>query len=200
MDYKGIYDSLISRSQSRTIDGYTERHHIIPRCMGGNDDHSNITRLTPEEHYVAHQLLVKIYPNHFGLVQAAQRMCTGRSNNKLYGWLRRRLSENAKQRIGPKNGMFGSMWITNGSKAKCVKDGIIPDGWYRGRVPKTEPKPSYQSKCKSSAEDRYKQFLESGLSLRKFAASIGVSQPNLTKIWKRHGITSVPSYISSTPA
>lgn len=81
------------------------------------------------------------------------------------------------------------MWITNGSEAKCIKDDVIPNGWYKGRVPKKEPKPSYQLKCKSSAEDRYKQFIASGLSLRKFAVSIGVSQPNLTKIWKRHEIT-----------
>jgi hypothetical protein len=65
--------------------------------MNGSNDASNIVVLTPEEHYLAHQLLVKIYPNNFPLLFAALQMTVGRqyqdrSNNKLYGWLRRKHS------------------------------------------------------------------------------------------------------------
>jgi len=61
--------------------------------LGGNDDISNLARLTPEEHYVAHQLLVKIYPHNQKLLYAVRMMTIGRyRNNKLYGWIRRRLS------------------------------------------------------------------------------------------------------------
>ena len=53
-------------------------------------------KLTPEEHYVAHQLLVKIHPTNYKLVTAAFCMTFDkdgkRSNNKLYGWLRREYS------------------------------------------------------------------------------------------------------------
>ena len=62
MNYKKIYNALIERAQNRIIDGYAEKHHIIPRCMNGTDDKENIVELTPEEHFVAHQLLVKILP------------------------------------------------------------------------------------------------------------------------------------------
>jgi hypothetical protein len=53
--------------------------------------------LTPEEHFVAHLLLVKIHPDHHGLVAAVVRM-TGNSphpgtSNKLYGWVRRRYGQ-----------------------------------------------------------------------------------------------------------
>lgn len=95
MKYQSIYDSLIERARYRALDCYTESHHIIPRCMGGSDDKSNLVDLTPEEHYVAHQLLVKIHPFHHGLAKAALCMSMnsgGRQNNKLYGWLRRRAS------------------------------------------------------------------------------------------------------------
>lgn len=88
-----VYNALIEKARQRVLDIYTESHHIIPRCMGGSDDLSNLVNLTPEEHYVAHQLLVKMYPNNASLVFAAHMMGCTRSTNKLYGWLRRKYSE-----------------------------------------------------------------------------------------------------------
>ena len=38
-----------------------ERHHILPRSMGGSNDSSNIVTLTLREHFIAHWLLWKIY-------------------------------------------------------------------------------------------------------------------------------------------
>jgi hypothetical protein len=94
MNYKKHYDLLIERARERILDSYTESHHIIPRCIGGNDDLSNIVELTPEEHFVAHQLLVKMYPDNYKLVSAVVIMSgrkVGRQcNNKLYGWLKKR--------------------------------------------------------------------------------------------------------------
>lgn len=97
MDYKLIYDNLINRAKTRSLDQYTERHHIIPQCMGGSNDASNLVNLTPEEHYVAHQLLVKIHPNIHKLVYAAKMMTVStkhvQRNNKTFGWIRRRFAE-----------------------------------------------------------------------------------------------------------
>ena len=95
MNYGAIYDRLIDRARGRFIDGYSEKHHVLPRCLGGSDDPDNLVRLTPEEHYVAHQLLVKLHPGHLGLLSAAHVMTAntrGQTANKLYGWLRRRMS------------------------------------------------------------------------------------------------------------
>ena len=76
MDYTKIYKSLIDRSLNRLTTGqtYYEEHHIVPRCMGGSDDKLNLVYLTPEEHYIAHQLLVKIYPKDHKLLSAAMFM------------------------------------------------------------------------------------------------------------------------------
>lgn len=97
MNYQTHYDALIQRAIGRRIDGPTESHHIIPRCMGGGDGRSNRVKLTPEEHYLAHQLLVRMHPAIHGLAIAAAFMARDnrngkRSNNKLYGWLRKRAS------------------------------------------------------------------------------------------------------------
>lgn len=70
MNYSKIYDSIIERAKNRKIEGYVERHHIVPKCMGGPNEESNIVELTAREHYIAHKLLVEIYPNHKKLVYA----------------------------------------------------------------------------------------------------------------------------------
>ena len=96
MNYTKHYNLLILRGQNRILDGYVEKHHIIPKCLGGTNDKDNIVVLTPEEHFLAHQLLVKIYPGNRDLIYAAQMMTqsqTGkRNNNKLFGWLRRQMA------------------------------------------------------------------------------------------------------------
>ncbi len=91
MDYQRHYDALIERARQRRLTGYFERHHVVPKCLGGGDDGENIVCLTAEEHYVAHQLLVKIYPNDRKLVFAAWMMCNGkRRSGKRYAWLKRK--------------------------------------------------------------------------------------------------------------
>ena len=98
MDYKKHYDALIDRARSRVLECYVERHHVVPRCLGGGNESSNIVELTAEEHYVAHQLIVKMYPGHVGLAWAAVKMAKQCSGNKAYGWLRRKYAANKRGR------------------------------------------------------------------------------------------------------
>jgi hypothetical protein len=97
MNYAKIYQQLVERAQTRGTPAYYEIHHIVPRCMSGTDDPNNLVALTPEEHYIAHQLLLKMYPDHKQLAHAANMMTVNRTNNKLYGWVRQRLSESMKE-------------------------------------------------------------------------------------------------------
>lgn len=114
MDYQKIHDNIIKRSLIRTLYCYTEKHHIIPKCMGGGNDPSNIAILTPEEHFVVHQLLVKIYPDNAKLVFAVRMMLLSpnqenkRINNKEYGWLKKKHSEAcSSSRKGENNAFYG---------------------------------------------------------------------------------------------
>ena len=68
MDYKKIYDAICERGQTterhqqlKDNGTYFELHHVVPRCMGGTDDISNLTKLTAREHFICHHLLYKIY-------------------------------------------------------------------------------------------------------------------------------------------
>ena len=63
MDYQKIYSQLILKAKERkTVEGYKELHHIIPKCVKGTDDVNNLVELTAKEHFIAHLLLTEIYP------------------------------------------------------------------------------------------------------------------------------------------
>lgn len=42
---------------------YYEKHHIIPKSIGGTNDKSNLIFLTAREHYICHMLLTKMTEN-----------------------------------------------------------------------------------------------------------------------------------------
>ena len=80
MNYDRIYDAIITRAKSRDmLDTYYETHHIIPRCLGGDNDSDNLVNLTFREHYIAHWLLSKIH-NDYRLASAFNMMCSASSN------------------------------------------------------------------------------------------------------------------------
>jgi hypothetical protein len=58
--YTRIYYMIIEHAQSRNISGYTEKHHIIPRSMGGTNKKDNLVALTGREHFICHLLLAKM--------------------------------------------------------------------------------------------------------------------------------------------
>lgn len=108
MNYRSHYDRLISRARTRDEPcSYVEIHHVVPRCLGGGDISENLVVLTPEEHFVAHQLLVKIHPDNAKLAYAVAMMTVSSPyaprRNKSYGWIRRLVSEYKKQQIGLKH-------------------------------------------------------------------------------------------------
>jgi len=111
MNYQAIYNKLILQAQERCLfpEVYRERHHIVPRCMGGTDDKSNLVELTGEEHFVAHQLLAKIHPKNHKLMWAMRLMTASRKgqirNNKEYGWIKKRIAQYLREtRTGVKTG------------------------------------------------------------------------------------------------
>ena len=60
--YTKIYYSIISRARSRDLpkETYTEKHHIIPKSLGGGNSKDNLAVLTAREHFICHRLLVRM--------------------------------------------------------------------------------------------------------------------------------------------
>jgi 5-methylcytosine-specific restriction endonuclease McrA len=48
--YSRWYYAIIVNAQARISDGYTENHHIIPKCLGGSNLKENLVNLTACEH------------------------------------------------------------------------------------------------------------------------------------------------------
>jgi hypothetical protein len=57
--YEKWYNQITENAKHRTLDGYKERHHIIPRSLGGADTQDNLAELTAREHFICHWLLTK---------------------------------------------------------------------------------------------------------------------------------------------
>ena len=64
-------------------DEYHERHHIKPKCLGGDNDEENLIDLYPEEHYDAHRMLAEENPMCIGLLYARFRMAGGGGKTKM---------------------------------------------------------------------------------------------------------------------
>lgn len=115
MNYKYHYDSLIcSRKGLPRVKGegvYYERHHIVPRSMGGSDESSNLILLTGREHYIAHLLLWKMHPDSFAMQNAFMIMCNkkvSKVNSRLYDRLKSDFSKYmTENRSGENHHMYG---------------------------------------------------------------------------------------------
>ena len=62
--YNNIIDHARSRASTRlkakTLLGYVEKHHVIPKSLGGSNLKENLVFLTAKEHFVCHHLLTKM--------------------------------------------------------------------------------------------------------------------------------------------
>jgi hypothetical protein len=87
MNHKQIYQNIINKSKSQhrsKKDSYYEKHHIIPKSVGGDNSKENTVLLTAKEHFICHRLLCFIYPNSKSLKFAFWAMC-----NQLKGDVKR---------------------------------------------------------------------------------------------------------------
>lgn len=84
--YNFYYNSIITRAKSRTLGGYSEKHHVIPKCLGGTDDKSNLVRLTAREHFICHLLLVKMVEGKakYQMIKAAEMMTIRNKHQNRY--------------------------------------------------------------------------------------------------------------------
>ena len=116
--YKNTYNSLIEKGKLRqqekdfnpkltcNSDVVYERHHIIPKCCGGENLEDNLVYLTTREHAIAHLLLSRIYEENDKLALTVFLMMGNKriSSTRLYSEFRERA---IKMNLGEGNPMFG---------------------------------------------------------------------------------------------
>jgi hypothetical protein len=82
MNYQKIYNQIIERAKNRVLEDYKEKHHIVPKCLGGSNEKENLVELTAREHFLCHILLCEIYPNETKLKYALYLMNIGKQKHK----------------------------------------------------------------------------------------------------------------------
>lgn len=82
--YNKLINKAIKRNPSEIENLPTEKHHILPKCMGGKDEENNLVKLTIKEHIFAHLFLMRAYPNNSKLIYAANRMLSTNKDGIRY--------------------------------------------------------------------------------------------------------------------
>ncbi len=95
--YYKWYFALMKKSQERgLVDVLSEKHHIIPKCMGGSNKKNNKVDLTLREHYIAHLLLPKFVSSSadrskmiYAFFRFGGRKTESRTTSKMYKRMRK---------------------------------------------------------------------------------------------------------------
>jgi hypothetical protein len=155
MNYQKIYDQITERAKIRKLEGYKEKHHIIPKCLGGSNDKENLVELTAREHFLCHKLLCKIYPNETKLWYALWLMAIGKnrqSNLSSYKISSRSYEQTKLEFIEKIKGR--KMSLKTKEKIKNTKHNIDMSDFY---TPEVRKKMSETKKGKKIHTDESKQ-------------------------------------------
>ena len=122
MNYKKIYNDFITdrRLKENSIDGYFEKHHIIPRSLGGDNSKKNLIKLTPEDHYFAHLLLAKIHGGKMwkAIFLLSNRVSNMTSQRYMYGAAKRKFSASGNNNYN--HTVFNWYNLDNGQQEKLT--------------------------------------------------------------------------------
>lgn len=137
--YSRWYNQIVKNAQNRVTEGYTERHHIHPRSLGGTDDKSNLVELTAREHFICHWLLTKMTTgeDHYKMLNALRMMRAEKSGQQRYETaITGRVYESIKQKYahlqsikvsGKNNPMYGDKFYRSEDGKQRQRDAIIGD-------------------------------------------------------------------------
>ena len=117
--YTRWYYNIVNHAKTRTITGYTEKHHIIPKSCGGGNSKNNLVALTAKEHFICHLLLIRMAEGQFRykMAYALNRMLTTNNNgnqdryiptSRKFEKIRLQISNSLKGHSSPMKGRFHS--------------------------------------------------------------------------------------------
>ena len=153
MNYRRAYNNLMTSrflmkerrvSDKKNLSLYFEKHHIIPKSLGGKPSRGvfseNIVLLTAREHFIAHWLLWLIYRNRsmaYAFISMTRQTITNKQqryySSRGYEIARLAFSDVNK---GEGNHMYGKPSINKGknvSNEQKLKQSIAMKGKYLGK-------------------------------------------------------------------
>jgi len=197
MNYKNIYDSIIKKAKEEELNGYRslgyfEKHHILPKSLGGSNDKENLVKLTAREHFICHALLIRFLTGKdlYKMKWAFHQMCTWsiKSDSHIEKYVNSAIYESFKRNFqkGENNSQFGKRWYYNTLTGESKKFNNLPSGeWKPGRKFKEEINRVRKNSSITTAElaKRTNLILNSDVDLTKFGWQTKVSK--LTGLTKR---------------
>lgn len=133
MNYNFHYFALMAKALRRQKpQEYVEKHHIMPRSLGGSNASTNLVFLTAREHFVAHMMLAHIYGGNQWF--APLRMIKGQQGQK---YPNSRLFEIARKQAAKTKS--ASMKLNNpnlmiGVKEKQIKNNAMKNPEHRAKL------------------------------------------------------------------
>lgn len=147
--YYKTYNRLINKCIQMEVEGYpedmyTERHHILPKSMGGTDNNVNLVQMPIRYHIMAHILLSYAYPNDRSLAYAAgcmtslgnkfttaaRSMAISKFSTRIIADVR---EKSIKARIGRFTGENSASWGRKASEETRKKQSLAKKGKYNGK-------------------------------------------------------------------
>lgn len=188
MNYKKHYYNLIKNygTKEKPEDYYSEQHHIKPKCLGGDNQASNIVYLSGKAHFIAHLLLKKMHPSNNKLLLAVLFLSKKHSiHSRTYELLRKEFSELRKSQgktegkpvITPK-GRFSSIYaaaahgLSRTRMAKKLRSTSFTcsNYYFEGEFKKTKPRTGHGLHLAKSVSTPVGVFV----SCREAATALGV--------------------------
>jgi hypothetical protein len=176
--YTRWYYQLITNAQQqnrkklkRTQVGYIyyEKHHIIPKSLGGSNAQDNLVNLTAREHFICHWLLIKLTqgPSKNKMLYALHCMRTDRYHKRyktkitarVYEKLRKEFSEIHSANVtGHVSSRKGKTWVEFYGKERANEMTIHLSTINKGKIAYNKGKPSsLKGVAKGSQCDEHKK-------------------------------------------
>lgn len=122
--YKKWYISIVTKAKERGLKktnliGYYEKHHIVPKALGGDNLPNNLVLLTGREHFVCHILLYK--------------MTTVKEHKIKMGWALNRFAYAGRTDIEQKTSYKVNSRLYEIAKKAYAESRSNTPGWNKGK-------------------------------------------------------------------
>lgn len=125
MTYEEFINNILeTRGRFACGDEYHERHHIVPKCMGGGNEKENLIDLFAREHFEAHRLLALENPENDGLVYAWWMMANTNDANQRYYKITAEEYEDARIAVANKQSKLQTERMSIKENRKRISDSL----------------------------------------------------------------------------
>jgi hypothetical protein len=198
--YSKRYEKLIDHYKNTFVEGFVEKHHIVPLCLGGEDVLDNLIALPPRAHYLAHYFLWKANPCNSKLAHAFAMMAVNNPyqhrimNGKLYELSKiarskalkgKKLSEETKQKMRKPKSQQHREKLRGNKNAKGNKGKKYGPRSLEHTANLVASQRRYQEKRSKENKEKVsrlrEEFILSEMNRRQFAEIKGISYPTMKR-------------------